>query len=71
MSLSGNPNCRSTLKLLFYDGQGFWLCIKRLSQGRYKWWPSRDELDVKELQTLLWNGNPQSANFEKDWKKIT
>ena len=25
----------TTLKLLAYDGQGFWLCTKRLSQGRF------------------------------------
>ena len=61
---------KTTLKILSYDGQGFWLFIKRLSQGRYKWWPSDDEIDSRELQTLLWNGNPQGANFEKDWKKI-
>ena len=31
---------RTGLKLLCYDGQGFWLCQKRLSQGRLSWWPS-------------------------------
>ncbi len=30
----------TALKLLMYDGQGFWLCHKRLSQGRFPWWPS-------------------------------
>ena len=30
----------TSLKLLCYDGQGFWLCQKRLSQGRLSWWPS-------------------------------
>src|SRR5437660_12254503 len=29
----------TALKLLMYDGQGFWLCNKRLSQGRFPWWP--------------------------------
>ena len=34
-------NRRATaLKVLLYDGQGFWLCHKRLSQGRFPWWPS-------------------------------
>ncbi|MEA1053678.1 IS66 family insertion sequence element accessory protein TnpB, partial [Lamprobacter modestohalophilus] len=34
-------NRRATaLKLLCYDGQGFWLCHKRLSQGRLSWWPT-------------------------------
>ena len=34
-------NRRATaIKLLTYDGQGFWLCHKRLSQARFPWWPS-------------------------------
>jgi len=33
-------NRRATaLKLLVYDGQGFWLCLKRFSQGHLAWWP--------------------------------
>jgi transposase len=33
-------NRRATgIKLLVYDGQGFWLCQKRLSKGRFRWWP--------------------------------
>jgi len=30
----------TTLKILCYDGQGYWLCTKRLSQGRFTWWPT-------------------------------
>ena len=30
------------IKILVYDGQGFWLCQKRLCQGRFRWWPERD-----------------------------
>jgi transposase len=30
----------TTLKLLAYDGQGFWLCTKRLSRSRFSWWPT-------------------------------
>ena len=34
-------NKRGTaIKILVYDGQGFWLCQKRLSRGRFRWWPS-------------------------------
>src|SRR6266540_2368570 len=39
-------NRRATaIKLLTYDGQGFWLCQKRLSQGRFRYWrePERGE----------------------------
>jgi transposase len=28
------------IRLLCYDGQGMWLCHKRLSKGRFNWWPS-------------------------------
>jgi len=29
----------TALKLLLYDGQGYWLMMKRLSQGRFAWCP--------------------------------
>ncbi len=33
-------NRRATaIKLLVYDGQGFWLAHKRLSKGKFCWWP--------------------------------
>ena len=46
-----------------YDGQGFWLCHKRLSQGRFPWWPSAAEagaqsLAAHQLAVLLSAGNP-------------
>ena len=31
---------KTAIKILIYDGQGFWLCHKRLSTGRFGWWPS-------------------------------
>lgn len=33
---------RHAIKFLTYDGQGFWLCQKRLSQGRFQHWPQAD-----------------------------
>jgi len=40
-------NRRATaVKVLVYDGQGFWLCHKRLSSGRFCWWPSGVEASV-------------------------
>ena len=69
-------NKRGTaIKVLVYDGQGFWLCQKRLSTGRFSWWPTTHtdtvtHLAVHELQLLLWNGNPKSADVAPMWKKI-
>jgi transposase len=31
---------RTAIKVLLYDGTGFWLCHKRLSKGQFKQWPS-------------------------------
>ena len=66
---------RTTIKILTYDGQGFWLCQKRLSKGRFKWWPDKLDLrylslEVHQMQLLIWNGNPQNAQVAPLWKKI-
>ena len=29
-----------SIRILTYDGQGFWIATKRLSKGRFKWWPT-------------------------------
>jgi len=68
-------NRRATaLKILCYDGQGFWLCTKRLSQGHLSWWPSAEtpslKLSARELQVLLWNGHPQQARMAEDWRQV-
>jgi transposase len=67
-------NRRGTaLKILVYDGQGFWLCQKRFSKGRLRWWPrgmGTGELAVHQLQLLLWNGNPQQASVAPAWKPL-
>ena len=66
---------RTTIKIIMYDGQGQWLCQKRLSKGKFQWWPEKGErrvssLAAHELQLLLWNGNPGSAKVAEAWRKI-
>jgi len=65
----------SAIKVLMYDGQGFWLCQKRLSKGRFDWWPDQSDdclisIAVHELQLLIWNGNPRKAHVAPLWKPI-
>jgi transposase len=65
----------TAIKVLVYDGQGFWLCQKRLSKGRFRWWPDKNgdsltALAVHELQLLIWNGNPWEARVAPLWKNI-
>jgi len=65
---------RTGLKLLVYDGQGFWLCHKRLSSGRWQWWPNSTDsackLSASELSILLYNGNPKGASLPEDWRSL-
>jgi len=67
-------NRRATaLKVLLYDGQGFWLCTKRLSQGRFQWWPRQGvshTLSARELAIVLWNGDPTQARMAEDWRQV-
>ncbi len=65
---------RKSIKLLVYDGQGFWLCQKRLSQGRFRFWPSSADasatLLAHELQVLLSGGDPSAARAAPLWRKV-
>jgi len=66
---------RTSIKILTYDGQGFWLAQKRLSRGRFSWWPESrgdavEALAVHELQLLLWNGDPKRARVALPWRKV-
>jgi|SRR5262245_23760537 len=64
----------TALKVLMYDGQGFWLCHKRLSQGRFRWWPSAEgatqRLAAHQLLVLLAAGNPTRTGAAPDWRPV-
>jgi transposase len=66
---------RTSIRLLGYDGQGSWLCLKRLSRGRFEWWPEGrgtavEVLAARQLQVLLWNGNPEQAAMAPLWRPV-
>ena len=54
------------IRILAYDGQGFWIATKRLSKGRFKWWPTGSEpaktLRAHQAQLLLAAGNPDDRS---------
>lgn len=65
----------TSIKVLMYDGQGFWLCQKRLSKGRFYGWPPKGgnaskRLAVHELHLLIWNGNPEKGGVSPPWRPI-
>jgi transposase len=69
-------NRRATaIKILVYDGQGFWLCQKRLSKGRFQWWPESAaaavrEMDARDLQLVVWNGDPSRGAMKPLWRGL-
>jgi transposase len=68
-------NRRATaVKVLMYDGQGFWLCYKRLSSGRFRWWPTDAKaattLSAHQLQVLLSAGNPEATQAAPVWRPV-
>jgi transposase len=65
---------RTAVKILAYDGQGFWLCQKRLSNGRFDWWPSAQNsvtgLAAHQLQVLLSGGDPLATKAAPLWRPL-
>lgn len=69
-------NRRGTaVKILVYDGQGFWLCQKRLSQGRFRHWPKNPNelarfLEAHQLHVLLSGGDPDATEGAPTWRRV-
>lgn len=72
-------NRRATaIKVLVYDGQGFWLCLKRLSSGRFRFWPRETRADeaersllAHELSVLLSGGDFEAAKSSPQWRRVS
>lgn len=64
----------TAIRLLQYDGQGFWIATKRLSKGRFKWWPAGNEpaatLRAHQAQLLLAAGNPDTEAAPV-WRRVS
>ena len=64
----------TSIKVLVYDGQGFWLATKRLSKGRFRWWPTGLEatktLRAHQAQMLLAAGNPETEAAPV-WRRVS
>jgi transposase len=62
----------AAIKILAYDGQRFWIAQKRLSKGRFRWWPSGSgarTLEAYQVQLLLAAGNPDTEAAPV-WRRI-
>ena len=66
----------TAIKLLTFDGRGFWLCHRRLSRGRFRWWPEDSSaaaraLESHELAVLLQAGDPAAAKGAPAWRRVS
>ena len=72
---------RTAIKVLVYDGQGFWMCHKRLSSGHFAFWPDARTtppgqsgggcaLQACQLQMLLMGGDPARADAAPAWRRL-
>ena len=63
----------TTIKILVYDGQGFWLATKRLSTGRFRWWPQSEtasrRLEAHQAQLLVAAGDPDTEAAPQ-WRPV-
>jgi transposase len=64
----------TSIRLLSYDGQGYWLAQKRLSKGRFTWWPEANSpakaLEAYEAQLLLVAGDVSRVRAAPMWRRI-
>jgi len=66
------------IKLIAHDGQGFWICMKRMASGKFRYWPTAPDkpgsasrlLLTHELQTLIWGGDPARAQAAPIWRRV-
>ena len=61
---------KTAIKVLVYDGQGFWLCHKRFSNGHFVFWPTQREMEVHELAVLLRGGDPRGTRAVEVWRRV-
>ncbi len=65
---------RCAVKVLMYDGNGFWLCMKRFSKGKLAWWPTNSQailqVQAEALQILLSQGDPRFMYTPMPWRQL-
>jgi transposase len=64
-----------SIRILAYDGQGYWLAQKRLSKGRFAWWPKSSSpaqsLEAYEAQLLMVAGDVSRVRAAPMWRRVS
>jgi len=58
------------ISILFYDGQGFWLARKRISQGKFPAWPKESRINSVVATQLFWAVKKIISEKVDDWKPL-
>lgn len=62
----------TAIKILFFDGTGFWICMKRLSKGKFEWPKTHGKTSIhmnsRQLSILI-SGRTQYQIPDSQWKK--
>lgn len=60
----------TAVKLLTYDGTGFWLMHKRFSRGVLQYWPKtqQEKICATTLMVILNQGRPSS--MQPSWREL-
>ena len=65
----------TSIRLLSYDGQGYWLAQQRLSKGRFAWWPestsAAKQLEAYEAQLLMVAGDVSRVRAAPMWGRVS
>jgi transposase len=62
---------RNRIKALYWDYNGFWLIVKRLERGKFKW-PNDEKETIKiDLDELKWLLDGYEIRRGKVFKKVT
>lgn len=68
---------KTALKILYYDGSGYFLCHKRFSSGRMRNWPKHSNqlgqqtLSLQQLVVLIYDGSLDNVDFKEDFVRMS
>ena len=54
---------KTMMRFLVYDGTGFWVMTKRLSEGKFRYWPKSKDTEIsviaaKHITTMIKGAKP-------------
>ena len=61
----------TAVKLLVYDGNGFWLMHKRFSKGRLKHWPTQNDKPLCALSLMIMLNQGHADFSASSWRALS